>query len=250
MFPIINLGPLSVPAAPLILLLGFWLGSALAEKIAADRQRSPETIEKILWTALLAGIIGARLSFIARNPGAFQGQLLSVFSLNPELLDITGGILIALGASYYQITKQQLNVLEVLDDFVPFFAVIIPAIFLSQFAAGAGFGIFTDLPWGIDLWGGVRHPVQIYKAISGLIVLALTCFVLPTRISRRSGWVFLTFVMLTAGYLTFLTGFQEPEDFLIAGFRATQVFYWIVFSGSLLLYHKFFLEDSNAHSGK
>lgn len=233
MFPIISLGPLSLPAPPLILLIGIWLGSALAEKKITSRGRVPANFDRILWTGVAAGLIGARISFFARNPGAFQGQFLAIFSLNPALLDLSGGILIALAASYYQITRHQLRFLDVLDDFTPFFAVFAPALFLSHYAAGAGFGMLTALPWGVEIWGGSRHPVQLYYAAGSLAVLALTQITGSVPEADHPGSAFALFFCLTFGYLCFFSAYQDPAGLEVFGFRTYQVVYWVLFTAGL-----------------
>ena len=171
MLPVLSIGPLSLPTAPLLLLIGFWLGSSFAEKKSKQSGKDPDLLAKIIWYALVAGILGARLSFIARNPAAFQGNWRSVFSLNPALLDPVGGLVISLVIVYYLASIDNLPFLSLLDELVPLFAVLAPAIFLANFASGSGIGLLTDLPWGMDLFGGPRHPVQLYFLLSSLIVL-------------------------------------------------------------------------------
>jgi len=243
MFPIISIGPVSLPSASFILLLGIWFGSALMIKQANSHQRPQEILERILWTGFIAGILGARLSFIARNPWAFRGQILNAFSLNPALLDPLGGFLIGLAACYYLVSKHQLKVLRVLDDFVPFFAIFMMAIYLASFASGAGYGAITRLPWGIQIWGAVRHPVQLYYLVAGGAVLTYSVFAPPQKF-HFSGHRFFTFLILTTGYLTILSAFQDPAGRVILGFRVFQLACWTLFSISIILLQNFFREKN------
>lgn len=235
MLPIINIGPLSLPASPLILLAGLWLGTLLMSRQAKSRGRPQDTLDQILWSSLAVGLVGARLSYIARNPWAFKGQVLSIFSLNPALLDLVGGTLIALAAGYYLISKNQLDVRKTLDDFVPLLAVLAPAIYLARFASGDGFGSVTDLPWGINLWGAIRHPVQLYYLLGGLTVVVL---VLSNALKHIQipGARFTLFLILSAGYLAILSAFQDPAGQVVGRFRLPQLGYWAIFTLSLLLY--------------
>lgn len=234
MFPVLSIGPLSLPAAPLILLIGFWLGSTFAERKAKRSGKDPELISKIIWYALIGGILGARLSFIARNPSAFQGDWKSIFSLNQALLDPVGGLLISVVIVYLLASRNRLSVLSLLDELVPFFAVLAPAIYLSNFASGSGIGLLTELPWGIEQYGGPRHPVQLYLLISSLIVLYLSS-VRQGPGQARDGSRFLAFVIFTSGYLAFFLSFQEPQGAILWGFRTKQIISWVFFSGSLYL---------------
>lgn len=236
MFPVINIGPLSLPAPQLILLLGLWLGSSLAERQIKKTGGNTDILFKIIWGVFLAGIIGARLSFIARNPSAFQRQWISVFSLNPALLDPAGGAVVLLTVGYYLAVKYQVANWSVLDNLVPVIAVLAPSLYLSKFAAGSGFGMITNLPWGINLWGGTRHPVQIYYLISSLVVLYLVVFRSNSN-QYQAGSTMLSFLLYTSGYLTILSSFQDPAGNLIGGFRVYQLISWLVLTACLIIYN-------------
>lgn len=237
MFPIISLGPLSLPSAPLILLIGFWLGSSLAERKFKAAGKDPDQLGKIIWYTLLAGIAGARISFIARDPSAFAGNWKSVLSLNQALLDPVGGLAISLAVLYFLSVQYRVSWKELLDDLVPLFAVFAPAIFLANFASGKGIGLLADLPWGINQYGGARHPVQLYLALSGLIVLYLSSFHRGS-VQTQPGSRFLNFLTYTSGYLTFLLGFQDPLGNTLGGLRINQVLAWVVFSGAIYFLYR------------
>ena len=240
MFPIINLGPLSIPAPGFILLLGFWLGSVLAERKSKRFKVNPNLVEKVLWACLLAGLIGARLSYISRYPSAFQGNLLSILSLNPNLLDPVGGLLISAAVGFVYISHQRISLWSFLDSLTPFFAVMTIALSFSNFAAGTGFGTSTTLPWGISLWGELRHPVQIYHLASGLVALYIISFRKQTN-EHQSGFTFLLFVSLTLGFRLFFSGFQETASLVGDGIRLPQLTYWTILAISLFLLNKQYL---------
>lgn len=248
MLPILDLGPLSLPVPPLILLIGFWLASTVAEKQVAKSGADPEIISKVIWIAIAAGLLGARLSFIARNMSAFRGQWASVFSLNPALLDSTGGLVIAGAAGYYIASKNQRGDWLLLDQLVPFFALLLPAIYLANFASGAGYGTATDLPWGIEIWGAQRHPVQLYYLLSSLLVFFLLMTTRDTAPSP-SGSRMLTLTIYTAGYLAVFSRFQHPGGNLVAGFRTLQLAAWATLTIAMLIaYQLTGRESKNASS--
>jgi len=145
MFPTINLGPLSLPAPELILLISFWLGSIISERQAKRFNVDPLILDKVLWITLLAGIIGARLSYVARSPSAFEGNLLAIFSLNPDLLDPAGGLFISAAVGFLYLSKQQISAKSFLDSLSPFLGVMALALSLSNLASGRGFGTATTV---------------------------------------------------------------------------------------------------------
>jgi prolipoprotein diacylglyceryltransferase len=68
MLPVLNLGPLSLPVPQFVLLIGFWAGSVLSDRKSKQILNNPGFIDRLLWTSILAGILGARLSYFARTP--------------------------------------------------------------------------------------------------------------------------------------------------------------------------------------
>ena len=190
MFPIISLGPLSLPAPAFILIIGYLAGSFLLDKKAKSFSIDSKIIDRALWIGTIFAFIGARLSYIAGFPAAFKGNLISIFSLNPALLDPVGGLLIGIGAVFLVISKQNTNYWAFLDSLTPLLGSLFPAYFLSRFASGNGYGVITDLPWGIHMWGAIRHPVQLYLAIFSLFPLnSITMFLLIFD-SRLPIWAF------------------------------------------------------------
>ena len=225
MFPIFQIGPLSLPAPAFILLAGFFAGSYLLGRKTNSSLVDSEIIDRALWAGILSGLIGARLSYIAGNPTAFNGDLKSIFSINPSLLDPVGGFLILITFVVLIIIKNKIDPWHFLDSLTPFFGAMLPAFFLSLFASGNGFGTVTDLPWGIYLWGAIRHPVQLYLVLFSLIPLLFILVYTPAK-NMPSGSSFLLFSAATFGYLLFCAAFQEPSLPTISGFRTDQILYW------------------------
>jgi len=222
MFPTINLGPLSLPAPELILLISFWLGSIISERQAKRFNVDPLILDKVLWITLLAGIIGARLSYVARSPSAFEGNLLAIFSLNPDLLDPAGGLFISAAVGFLYLSKQQISAKSFLDSLSPFLGVMALALSLSNLASGRGFGTATNLPWGIELWGDNRHPVQIYYIIGGIFTLFILLRFYQGN-NYQPGTIFTAFLSMTSGYQLFFSAFQETRFVTFGGIRLSQI---------------------------
>ena len=230
MFPILNLGPLSLPLPEFVLLIGFWMGTIMADRTSRSLLSDPGFIDRLLWSSMLAGILGARISYFARNPAAFNGDFLSLFSLNFNLFDLVGGLLIALAVTLYIVSQSRISLLLALDTISPFLAVFLASIHLSKLARGTGFGSLTDLPWGINLWGSSRHPVQLYYFLASIIVLISILFIL-SKYSYTQGLVFFIFSLFTCSYLLFFSRFEVSNIIIFAGIRLNQLFYW---TGSLI----------------
>ncbi len=232
MLPILQIGPLALQTPGLMYLLGLWFGLSLAEKFAPKRGISPDALYNLVFTGLIAGIIGARLGYVLLYPDAFLASPLSLVSLNPGLLDPFSGFAAALIAALVYGARKKLELWNTLDALTPFFAVFMIGAALANAASGAAFGMETSLPWGIDLWGAKRHPTQFYE-LGGAIVILLTLGRRSKQDSLPVGTLFLTFIALTAGARLFFEAFRGDSTLILGGIRAAQVVAWLALAGSL-----------------
>ena len=235
MLPTIQIGPVSLQAPGLVLLIGLWIGLTLSERRAQRRGDNPAHLYNLVFIALIAGVVGARLSYALTYPDAFTANLWSLVSLNPGLLDPFAGALIALAAAAIYIYRKQLPVWATLDALTPLLAVMAIAIGISHFASGSAFGKPTQLPFGIQLWGDVRHPSQIYEIILASLTLVAILVIDRSSWSRIPGNTFLAFIALTAFSRLFLEAFRGDSILIGNGIRAAQLFAWAVLAFCLLL---------------
>ena len=151
------------------------------------------------------------------------------------MLDPFAGARIALAAAAIYIYRKQLSVWATLDALTPLLAVMAIAIGISHFASGSAFGKPTELPFGIQLWGDVRHPSQIYEIIFASLTLVAIMFIDRTRWSQIPGNTFLTFIALTAFSRLVLEAFRGDSILIGSGYRAAQIFAWAVLAFCLYL---------------
>ncbi len=232
MLPILQIGPLALQTPGLMYLLGLWFGLSLAEKFAPKRGISADALYNLVFTGLIAGILGARLGYVMQYPGAFLASPPSLISLNPGLLDPFSGFAAALIAALVYGTRKKLAVWNTLDALTPFFGVFMIGAALANAASGAAFGMETSLPWGIDLWGAKRHPTQFYE-LAGAILILLTLGRRSKQESHPVGTLFLAFLALTAGARLFFEAFRGDSTLILGEIRAAQVVAWLVLAGAL-----------------
>jgi phosphatidylglycerol:prolipoprotein diacylglycerol transferase len=234
MFPTLQIGRLAIQTPGLILLVSLWLGLTFTERFVSRQHISPDDIYNLSFTALIAGVVGARLTYVARYPNAFLDSPLSLISLNPELLDPWGGLTFSLLAALIYGQRKKLSLWPTLDTLTPALAVLAIGFGLAHLASGSAFGKATDLPWGIQLWGTSRHPSQVYETLAALVILSL---VWPRKgqPTRPSGVQFLTFTALSAGARLFLESFRGDSTLILGGFRASQIIAWLILVCALIL---------------
>lgn len=232
MLPTLQIGPLAVQLPGLLLLAGLWLGLQLAERHSHRHNLPAAELYNLVFTALIAGITGARLIYALRYFSVFAENPLSLFSLNPGLLDLPGGIVAgALAATVYG-QKKGLRLGATLAALVPVFAALSVAFGLARLSAGTGFGNPTTLPWGIELWGEKRHPTQLYDTLlaAGILIAVWPGGKLHVLAGER---IFLVFTALTALAYIFVEAFRAESPLLFAGIRLVQVAAWLVLAASL-----------------
>jgi phosphatidylglycerol:prolipoprotein diacylglycerol transferase len=247
MYPVLQLGPLSLPLPELILIIGYWGGSILMVKANSAQLKNTGILERIIWTSLVAGIIGARLSYFARHPVSFSGEYLSLFSLNYHLFDFTGGFIIAAGTALVLAFRQNISVARLLDGLVPFHSLFNITFHLSFFFSGTAYGTPTDMPWGIFLWGTQRHPVQIYYILGALLVLYIVLVQLP-KITYKKGLYITSYFSLVNLYMLFISRYQSASDTILSGFRTNQVLYLLGALAGLILFFRLISQTNNQES--
>lgn len=237
MFPTLQLGPLSIQTPGFVFLAGLWLGLTLSEKWASQFSSSSKNIYNLVFTSIIAGFLGARLSYIGSTPQWFLKNPQAAVSLNSTLLDPVGGILIALLAGLIFTHKNGMFSRETLDSLTPLLAVLNLSLGISHLASGKAYGSVTELPWGIYLWGASRHPTQIYEILFGFLGLFVTWYMIH-RSQGNSGEVFAAFLITASmGYLI-TAGFRIETSYLLWGIRIEQLFAYAILAFGLWFFGK------------
>lgn len=235
MFPTLQIGPLALQVPGLVMLAGLWMGLTLSERRARRRGENAGDLYNLVFIALIAGIIGARLSYAITYPSAFAANPLSLLSINQGLFDPFAGVLIGISAAVIYIYRKQIAFWSTLDALTPLFAVLAITQGISHFAGGSAFGSPTDLPWGIHLWGAIRHPAQIYEIILAAIILLAIFFIDKSQMGQISGFTFLSFIALSAAARLFSEAFRGDSTLIGNGFRSAQIISWLLLAACLAL---------------
>ncbi len=225
MFPTISLGPLTLQAPGLILLISLYTGLWLAEKTAHRFGLSPDTPYNLAGSMLIGGLLGGRLVYALEYLDIFLRTPTNLFSLNLSLMSWPGALLTAIAIFFIYTKKKALDPWLVLDNLTPALAFTAVGAALAALAAGSFFGAPTDLPWGMPLWGKTRHPTQIYALLAALGVLWKIWRQL--NVERPSGFLFLQFAVLTSSWFVLVSGLRGDSLLLPGGFRQDQVLAWI-----------------------
>lgn len=221
MFPILQLGPLAIQVPGLFMLAGVWIGIMVTERTAARFNLSPDLLNSLVFYALIAGVVGARLAYVLRYFETYLGNPLSVLALNPYTLSPSEGLLAGVLAAWVFGQRKGLKLWRTLDALTPGLAVFMVAVALAHVSSGDAFGSPTGVPWAIDLWGAARHPSQVYELVGAAIILGLVIRLRSHPLP--AGMYTLTFVSLTSAAHLLLEGFRGDSALIFGGVRQAQI---------------------------
>lgn len=220
------------PRHMILLIAAAWIGLSLAEKRAERHGVGRDDLNNLAFYALIAFVLGGRVSFILQNLAAFVKKPIDILSINPDLFDLPGGIAAAILVGWIYAQRRNLKFWTTLDALTPFFAVVAIGLGLSRFASGASFGRETDLPWGIFQWNATRHPTPLYETLASLLTFSLLWF---QKQSPRPGILFLAFAALTAASQLIVEAFRANSALLSNGWKQGQIAAWVVLAVSFVL---------------
>ena len=240
MLPFLNLGPLALPTAPLVYLLGVWLALWAVDRAARRLGLDAERHYALATTAALAGFVGARLAFVLLHWSSYDDNLLGIVWPLTSGYSAVGGALIGAAAVFYG-RWRRLSLWPALDALAPGLLLFLITVSLADFVGGAGYGSLTSMPWGITVFGVRRHAVQLYEAVAGVVALgawwAATSDWLDLRgLGRplRSGRAFLWATVVYSGGRLLVDAYRENAT-LVSGFHVTQIVALVVLLLALAL---------------
>ena len=235
MFPILQIGPLAIQLPGLLLLAGLWIGTLVAERETERYKLDPGLISNMIFIALAAGIIGARLGYAFRYLDLYLSEPLNFLALNPNTLSTMEGVAVGLIASMIYAQRKGLSLLPTLDTLTPGAAVFAIFAALAHLSSGDAFGAPTTVPWAIELWGADRHPTQIYELLFAVGVMLV---VLQLRKPKFFlGFTFTLFVALSAISRLFLEGFRGDSLIVFGNIRGAQLISFAVMICALIALH-------------
>jgi phosphatidylglycerol:prolipoprotein diacylglycerol transferase len=202
MLPTITIGPLVLPTAGLVYIIGAWVALSMVEHSAKALELDAEAVYGLSAVALAAGFIGARLLFVALHWPAYRDNLGGIVWPLTSGFDVWGGLFFAIAAAFFYGRAKQLPPAATLDALAPGLFVALISGSLADFLAGPGYGTETAVPWSLDVYGIRRHPVQLYEVIVALLALLVWWRALDHR--SFDGQLFLISVgVYSAGRLIF-----------------------------------------------
>jgi phosphatidylglycerol:prolipoprotein diacylglycerol transferase len=221
MLPTIDIGPLVLPTAGLVFIIGAWIVLSLTERAAKRLKLNVEATYTLVAIMMGAAFVGARLVFVVLHWPAYQDDLLSIFWPLTSGFNWGAGIVVALLAGVFYMRAKQLPPAATLDALAPGLILVLIVLSLADFAAGPGYGQASSVPWAIDVFGIRRHPVQFYEVTLGVLALVIWWRFVDRR--RYEGQLFLLTVAVYAGGRLLFDAFRANTPLTADGFHLVQI---------------------------
>jgi phosphatidylglycerol:prolipoprotein diacylglycerol transferase len=223
--PEIHLGPLTLQSFGIMFALGFVAAGLVIGRRLRELGRPVDWAYEMVFAALIGGLVGARLYFIADNWDEASNDLIGNLFSGTGLVWYGGAIGGAIGVIAWAWWRGILG-LGLLDLAAPALALGYAIGRVGCQISGDGdYGIASGLPWAMSYPDGTVptdqqvHPTPIYESLT----MGLVAWLLWTWRDRfRPGILFATYLLL-AGTERFLVEFIRRNDEVLAGLTAPQL---------------------------
>lgn len=226
MYPTITIGPLVLPSAGLVYIVGAWVALSMVERSAKKLGQEADATYAMAVTAVAAGFIGARLLFVVFHWPAYQNNLIGIVWPLTGGFNLWGGMFFALSAAFLYGRARQLPLKASLDALAPGLLVGFMVINLTDFLSGPGYGTETDFPLGINVFGIRRHAVQIYEILVALIALIVWWRAYDYR--QYDGQLFLMTTAVYAAGRLLVDAFRANSPLTSNGYHIVQIISLVV----------------------
>jgi len=232
MFPVIaQIGGFQIRSYSVIVALSFLLALWLGSREAQRRGLEPALIHDFALYALIGGVIGARLYYVAFSaPAYFLRKPWEIVAIWHGGLGIIGALAGGLVVALWYCRKMGLSFWRLADALAPGIIAGQAVGILACLANGDSYGKPTDLAWAIT-YSDPRamaplnvplHPVELYEMAAYFVVFLLVWS--TRRRYRIDGYTFLTYL---AGYgiaRFFVEFFRGQPAMFVSGVPAAQLF--------------------------
>jgi phosphatidylglycerol:prolipoprotein diacylglycerol transferase len=235
MVPEISIGPLTLQTFGLMFALAFIVGGVLAHKRFQELGKPGDWAYEAVFSALIGGIVGARLYWLLENLDSSDGFFSTLFS-GSGLTWYGGAIGGALGVLLWAKWRDYLN-LKLADVAAPALAAGYAVGRIGCQLSGDGdYGRPSDLPWAMGYPEGTVptppgvtvHPTPIYEILA-MIPIVWALWWLAGR--NRSGWWTFGWFLILSGVERLLVEFLRRNPEWLVGLTQPQ---WISIAGIVI----------------
>ncbi len=235
MFPVIcKIGPVTLYSYGLMLAIAVIVCSFMASRDARAVGIKSELVLDFIFWLVFAGILGARLFYIAINFNYFRENPLEIIMIQHGGLAWQGGFVCATLSSFWFTRKHRLSWLQMADLMAPYIALGQAIGRIGCFLNGCCYGkkIINNV---FPLFkNSSLHPTQLY-----LFIGLFTIFIILKRYQKAAkipGEVFVLFMILEPMLRFFIEFVRADHDVIYRGLSIYQIVCLIFISVAIYVY--------------
>jgi phosphatidylglycerol:prolipoprotein diacylglycerol transferase len=224
MYPeLFHIGGFTVSSFGVMMALAFLVGGLTLRWQLKKRGTKPDFAWVMVITAIIGGILGAKIHYLIIHPDEWPSNLWS-----GRGLVWFGGMFGALLLAAIVTLISKVKVMVIMDGAAYAMASGYAVGRMGCFLVGDDYGKVTDLPWGIAFPKGSPpidvpvHPTQLYEILASLVIFALLWWVIQPHV-KRDGVMFFVYLIL-AGFERFMVEFVRTNPSVALGLTQQQ---WI-----------------------
>ncbi len=241
MYPeLFRIGSLTVHSYGLMIALAILVAALAIYREAPGEGINADYVLEAVIVGAFAGLIGARVLFVALNWGYYNARPFSAFFTQFEGLSFYGGLFGGVVALFLWARWREIGFLKLADLFAPYLALGYGFGRIGCFLNGCCYGLESTLPWALPVSMAddvLRHPVQLYAFFGVIIIFIALKLLRPVR--PFVGFLFVALLALY-GILRFTTEFFRYGEAVLLGLTSAQILSLILIIISLLLTAAFF----------
>ncbi len=224
-----SVGPLAVHWYGLMYIVGITVGLLVAWPYARSKGLAEEQLEKVVFWAIPAGLVGARLYYVIQQPlGPYLAEPWRVFAVWEGGMAFYGAIFAVLIVLLVAGWRLKISILKLLDMGAIFAAVGQFFGRIGNFINGDVIGYPTNLPWGVVYANPnsfpARHdiayqPAAAYEALINVVLFSLLWWL---RKRVKPGILFFVYIL---GYSLsqIIVFFWRDNEVLFLGLKQAQL---------------------------
>lgn len=242
----IDFGIIQVYWYSIFIFLGILAATIVIYKESQKHEMEKEFMVNLAFTTIIAGIIGARLYYVAFNWGYYSENLFEILEIWNGGLAIHGGIIFGLASVIYNCRKYRISTLKMLD-------IIVVGVILGQaigrwgnFFNSEAYGAVTTLKHlqalhlpnfiinGMYILGDYREPAFLYESILnlvGFVILILFRRRKNLRIGQLTGIYFMWYSVVR-----FIIEAGRADSLMIGSLKIAQLVSILLFLVGVLLF--------------
>lgn len=238
----IHLGPLAIHFYALCILVGIGVALWWATKRWEARGGRGEDMFDIVFAAVVAGIIGARIWHVLSSPAPYfgaDGNLLDVLKIWEGGLAIYGAVAGGAVAVWFMARRKGISFVALADTIAPTMMVAQAIGRLGNWFNQELYGPPTSLPWGLDIScvqnggtipgcvPGTYHPTFLYELLWNLIGVVVL-ITIAKRLQLGGGRVFWLYAAIYSAGRAWIDAMRTEPVMMIGPLRIHTVLALVV----------------------